>query len=64
MIFAQPTSKQDVRKMDKDNVVMYKCFRPGDVVLATVISLGDCQSYFLDTTKNENGVIFARSPAG
>nr|XP_014343174.1 PREDICTED: exosome complex component CSL4 [Latimeria chalumnae] len=46
-------------------VEVYKCFRPGDIVLAKVISLGDAQSnYLLATTENELGVVVAHSEAG
>lgn len=50
---------QDVRLTDKDNVKMADCFRPGDIVRATVISLGDARSYFLATTANHLGVVYA-----
>lgn len=43
---------------------MYKCFRPGDIIRAKVISLGDAHSYILSTAENELGVIFAESEAG
>ena len=36
-------------------VEVYKCFRPGDLVLARVISIGDYSSYFLSTAENELG---------
>ena len=37
--------KEDVRQSEKDRVEMYKCFRPGDIVLARVMSLGQgCSS--------------------
>ncbi|KAI9366768.1 hypothetical protein DFJ73DRAFT_890871, partial [Zopfochytrium polystomum] len=55
---------QDVRATEKDKVQIYKCYRPGDIVKAQVISLGDSRSYFLSTAKNELGVIFAESAAG
>ena len=42
---------QDVRVTDKDGVVMSECFRPGDIVRATVISLGDARSYYLSTAR-------------
>ena len=45
-------------------IEMHKCFRPGDIVLAKVQSLGDTQSYILNTTENELGVIIAKSEAG
>lgn len=55
---------QDVRATEKDKVKIYNSFRPGDVVRAEVISLGDARSYMLSTAKNELGVIFATSVAG
>ena len=39
-------------------------FRPGDVVRAEVLSLGDARSYHLTTAKNELGVVYAKSVAG
>lgn len=50
---------QDVRQTEKDKVRMQDCFRPGDIVKAIVISLGDIRSYFLATTQNHLGVIYA-----
>ncbi len=55
---------QDVRATETDKVEIYKSFRPGDIVKAEVISLGDSRSYFLSTAKNELGVIFATSVSG
>jgi exosome complex component CSL4 len=52
---------QDVRATEKDRVKIYSSFRPGDIVRAEVISLGDQQSYYLSTAKNELGVLFATS---
>lgn len=31
--------KEDVRATEKDRVEMYKSFRPGDIILARVVSL-------------------------
>merc|ERR1712179_863591 len=56
--------KDDVRATEKDKVEMYKCYRPGDIILARVISLGDAQSYLLTTAENELGVVVAISEAG
>ena len=57
--------KEDVRATEKDRVEMYKCFRPGDIVLARVISLGDAGGgYLLTTAENSLGVVIARSEAG
>ena len=54
---------QDVRATEIDKVVIYDCFRPGDIVRAEVLSLGDARSYYLTTAKNELGVVYARSAA-
>eukprot|EP00069_Balaena_mysticetus_P018498 bmy_11419T0 len=59
------TCKEDVRATEKDKVEIYKSFRPGDIVLAKVISLGDAQSnYLLTTAENELGVVVAHSESG
>lgn len=52
---------QDVRSTEKDKVKLADCFRPGDIVRATVISLGDARSYYLSTAANHLGVIYAQS---
>jgi len=57
--------KEDVRGTEKDKVEMYKSFRPGDIVLARVISFGDAVSgYLLTTAENELGVVIAKSETG
>ncbi|XP_029380722.1 exosome complex component CSL4 isoform X3 [Echeneis naucrates] len=54
-----------LRKNEGEEVETYKSFRPGDIVLAKVISLGDVQSnYLLTTAENELGVVVAHSEAG
>lgn len=55
---------QDVRQFEKDKVKIYTSYRPGDIVRAQVISLGDQNHYYLSTAKNELGVIFATSDTG
>ncbi|XP_017695128.1 exosome complex component CSL4 isoform X3 [Chiroxiphia lanceolata] len=56
--------REDIRATEKDKVEVYKSFRPSDIVLAKVISLGDAQSnYLLSTAENELGVVVARSEA-
>ncbi|KAK0752013.1 putative exosome 3 [Schizothecium vesticola] len=55
---------QDVRATEKDRVKIYESFRPGDIVRAEVISLGDQANYYLSTARNELGVIMATSEAG
>ena len=56
--------KEDIRAKEKDSVIVYKCYRPGDLVLARVISIGDAASYFLSTAENELGVVFSQSSEG
>ncbi|CEH15811.1 Exosomal 3'-5' exoribonuclease complex, subunit ski4 (Csl4) [Ceraceosorus bombacis] len=51
--------QQDVRATEKDKVKLAECFRPGDIVRAQVISLGDARSYYLSTASNNLGVIYA-----
>ncbi|KAL5837653.1 hypothetical protein ACOSQ3_014822 [Xanthoceras sorbifolium] len=56
--------QQDVRATEIDKVDMHSSFRPGDIVRALVLSLGDARAYFLSTAKNELGVLSAESTAG
>lgn len=56
--------KEDIREFDKDSVEMFKSVRPGDVVNARVLSLGDSRSYYLSTAENELGVILAKGISG
>ncbi|CAN6675039.1 exosome complex component Csl4p [Trichomonascus vanleenenianus] len=55
---------QDVRATERDSVKILSSFRPGDIVRASVISLGDGTNYYLSTASNDLGVIFARSVTG
>ncbi|KAJ4237484.1 exosome 3'-_5 exonuclease subunit ski4 (Csl4) [Fusarium solani] len=55
---------QDVRATEKDKVKIYESFKPGDIVRAQVISLGDQANYYLSTASNELGVVMAMSEAG
>ena len=55
---------QDIRSNDRDNVIIYECVRPGDLIRARVISLGDSKSYYLTTAEIDLGVVFANSSAG
>ncbi|KAI9230706.1 MAG: hypothetical protein DHS80DRAFT_12003 [Piptocephalis tieghemiana] len=55
---------EDVRATEKDKVKMSESFRPGDVVRAQVVSLGDARSYYLSTARNILGVLHAKSLAG
>lgn len=55
---------QDVRATEIDSVQLPASFRPGDLIRAEVLSLGDARSYYLSTAKNQLGVVHARSIAG
>ncbi|CAF4838554.1 exosome complex component CSL4 [Pieris napi] len=59
--------KEDIRDMDKDRIDPYKCFRPGDVILARVLPMTELHAYHLSTAENELGVVIATaegSPQG
>lgn len=43
---------------------MYNCFRPDDIILAVVVSLGDLRHYELSTAGTELGVVTARCEDG
>ncbi|KAF8249763.1 hypothetical protein K440DRAFT_620150 [Wilcoxina mikolae CBS 423.85] len=55
---------QDVRATEKDKVKIFDSFRPGDIVRALVISLGDQSNYYLSTAQNSLGVVMAYSEVG
>lgn len=51
--------KEDVRTAATEDIDIYECFRPGDVVVAKIISLGTSRRYFLTTAETELGVLRA-----
>ena len=51
--------KEDVRAGATEEVEIYASFRPGDIVLCRILSLGDSRRYFLTTNEAELGVIRA-----
>ena len=62
--FRAQVRKEDVRATEKDRVEMYKSFRPGDVVLGRILSMGEANSgYLITTAENELGVVIALSEA-
>ncbi|KAK8743098.1 hypothetical protein OTU49_001525 [Cherax quadricarinatus] len=56
--------KQNVRDYQIDTVEMYNCFRPDDIILAAVLSLGDLRNYELSTAGTELGVVTAYCEEG
>ena len=56
--------REDVRAMEKDSVEIFDSFRPGDMVRAHVISLGEGMMYVLPTASNELGVVTAHCGCG
>lgn len=55
---------QDIRATEKDKVKINESFRPGDIVRAEVINVGDGANYYLSTAKNELGVVLCRANNG
>lgn len=55
---------QDVRATQRDSVKIIECFKPGDIVRAQVLSLGDGTNYYLTTARNDLGVVFAKAAGG
>ncbi|KAI9575180.1 exosome complex component CSL4-like [Glossina fuscipes] len=56
--------KEDVRATEKDRVEMYKCYRPGDIILAKVLPRIELSCYELSTAENELGVVVAVASEG
>ena len=56
--------KEDIYDCHVDGLEVHTCFRPNDVVLARVLSLGDSRSYYLSTAGLELGVVHALSAEG
>ena len=50
-----------MRSIEIDAVEVPSCFRPGDVVRAKVLSLGDARTFYLSTAADDLGVVFAKS---
>lgn len=62
--FTAQIRREDIRATEKDKVTIQDSFRVGDLIRATVISLGDQGGYYLSTAKNELGVVVARGEDG
>lgn len=56
--------REDIRQTETDQISLLDCFRPGDVLRASVVSLGDSRQYSLSTADQDGGVRFALSSAG
>lgn len=50
---------EDIRNFDRDRVNINKCFRPGDIVLAKVLTTGENHLFRLTTAAPELGVVIA-----
>ena len=53
--------REDMKLREVHSLVMRDCFRPGDIIRAQVISLGDSRQYYLSTAVEEFGVVYATS---
>lgn len=62
--FTAVIRRENVRDTEIDKIKMEECFKPGDLVRATIASLGDARSYLLSTARPDLGVIYALSDAG
>ena len=51
--------REDIRLTDLDSIITSACFRPGDIVRASVLSLGDARQFYLSTAAAELGVLWA-----
>ena len=59
--FSGEVKREDVEERDKDRTRMQNCFRPGDLVLARIISAGETASTFqASTAEEELGVVAAK----
>jgi len=56
--------REDVRATEKDKVTIADSFRVGDLIRGVVISLGDQSNYYIETARNELGVVMATSEEG
>ncbi|KAK5047132.1 hypothetical protein LTR84_007075 [Exophiala bonariae] len=56
--------REDVRTHEKDKIVINEMYRVGDIIRASVISLGDERNYYISTAGNEFGVVVATSENG
>ena len=53
--------REDVSISEVEKLVMHECFRPGDIVRGVIISLGDSRQYYLSTSEDEAGVLYAKN---
>lgn len=53
--------REAVRTGSSEQASLYDSFRPGDVVLCRIVSLGDSRRYYLSTAEPELGVVRAIS---
>ena len=51
--------REDMRDKETDILNINDCFRPGDVIRAKILSLGDTRHYYLSTSENHLGVLYA-----
>ena len=55
--------REDIRAGATEEIQIHEAFRPGDIVVARIISMGDARRYTLTTAETELGVIRALSRA-
>lgn len=62
--FSGVVKRENCREGEVDKAVLADMFVPGDIIRASVISLGTRRSYFLATASVDTGVLSATSAAG
>jgi exosome complex RNA-binding protein Csl4 len=55
---------EDIRKGATEQIILGECFRPGDIVVCRILSLGDARRYYLSTAETELGVVRAITSRG
>ena len=56
--------REDIRAIGSEPIDVYRSLRPGDIVIARVLSLGDARAYYLSSSDVACGVVLARSSEG
>ena len=55
---------QDIQTPFKEGMKMQEYVRPGDIILAQILSIADSKTIYLSISKSELGVLHAKSKSG
>ena len=54
--------QQDIKSIDREKTQVHQSFRPGDIVIAVILGVGEgSQGFLLSTAQDDLGVIVAKS---